>query len=222
MKEKKIFILAVPTIIVIIIFIIGVSAIFYNRNFKKMSRDDVKSLAQKVALIDNISCEIVTKSSEDSVSDVISDYKLKDDKLISEIGSFRIYDNKNEQVLIQIDDAEKKAYVYSEYNSEIDDFRAMICSAEKLIENDSFEYEFKEYTTVNGIKCVNFVLKSSDVSYNIWLDRSSGMIVEMKCEFFSESGEDISNTLYFRYQLDSVADDIVKKPDLSGYEIIEL
>ena len=38
MNEKKTFILAVPTVIIIIIAIVGISLIFYNRNFKKMNR----------------------------------------------------------------------------------------------------------------------------------------------------------------------------------------
>ena len=63
MNEKKTFILAVPTVIIIIIAIVGISLIFYNRNFKKMNRDDVKTLAQKVATIVNISCEIAIESS---------------------------------------------------------------------------------------------------------------------------------------------------------------
>ena len=36
MNEKKNFILAVPTIIIIIVVIAGISTIFYNRNFKKI------------------------------------------------------------------------------------------------------------------------------------------------------------------------------------------
>ena len=77
---KKNFILAVPTIIIIIVVIAGISTIFYNRNFKKMNKEDVKTLAQKVATINNISCEIITESSEENVSKTISDYKLNNNK----------------------------------------------------------------------------------------------------------------------------------------------
>lgn len=143
MNEKKTFILAVPTVIIIIIAIVGISLIFYNRNFKKMNRDDVKTLAQKVATIDNISCEIAIESSEENVESSISDYKLKDGKLISKIDTFEIYDNKDEQSLIQIDNDSKEAYVYSEYDSQIDDFEAMLCTAEKLLESNDYEYLLK-------------------------------------------------------------------------------
>ena len=62
MKEKKVFILAIPTIIVIIVVIVGIALIFYNRNFKKMSKDDAYVLASKVAVINNISCEVLTET----------------------------------------------------------------------------------------------------------------------------------------------------------------
>ena len=155
MNEKKTFILAVPTVIIIIIAIVGISLIFYNRNFKKMNRDDVKTLAQKVA---TISCEIAIESSEENVESSISDYKLKDGKLISKIDTFEIYDNKDEQSLIQIDRDSKEAYVYSEYDSQIDDFEAMLCTAEKLLESNDYEYIFKDYETVNGVKCYVIIL----------------------------------------------------------------
>lgn len=73
-----------------------------------------------------------------------------------------------------------------------------------------------------GIKCANFELSNKESSYNIWLDRSSGMIVKMECKYFSNGGESNGNTIYYRYQLNNVTDDVVVKPDLSGYEIVEL
>lgn len=222
MNEKKTFILAVPTVIIIIIAIVGISLIFYNRNFKKMNRDDVKALAQKVATIDNISCEIAIESSEENVESSISDYKLKSGKLISKIDTFEIYDNKNEQSLIQIDRDSKEAYVYSEYNSQIDDFEAMLCTAEKLLESNDYEYIFKDYETVNGVKCVAFSLSNTNTTFDIWLDKSNGMIVKMVCNYSAEGEKTISTTMLYRYKIGSVTDEEVQKPNLEGYTIIDL
>lgn len=222
MNEKKTFILAVPTVIIIIIAIVGISLIFYNRNFKKMNRDDVKVLAQKVATIDNISCEIAIESSEENVESSISDYKLKSGKLISKIDTFEIYDNKNEQSLIQIDRDSKEAYVYSEYNSQIDDFEAMLCTAEKLLESNDYEYIFKDYETVNGVKCVAFSLSNTNTTFDIWLDKSNGMIVKMVCNYSAEGEKTISTTMLYRYKIGSVTDEEVQKPNLEGYTIIDL
>lgn len=222
MNEKKTFILAVPTVIIIIIAIVGISLIFYNRNFKKMNRDDVKVLAQKVATIDNISCEIAIESSEENVESSISDYKLKDGKLISKIDTFEIYDNKDEQSLIQIDRDSKEAYIYSEYNSQIDDFEAMLCTAEKLLESNDYEYIFKDYETVNGVKCVAFSLSNTNTTFDIWLDKSNGMIVKMVCNYSAEGEKTISTTMLYRYKIGSVTDEEVQKPNLEGYTIIDL
>lgn len=222
MNEKKTFILAVPTVIIIIIAIVGISLIFYNRNFKKMNRDDVKTLAQKVATIDNISCEIAIESSEENVESSISDYKLKDGKLISKIDTFEIYDNKDEQSLIQIDRDSKEAYVYSEYDSQIDDFEAMLCTAEKLLESNDYEYIFKDYETVNGVKCVAFSLSNTNTTFDIWLDKSNGMIVKMVCKYSAEGEKTISTTMLYRYKIGSVTDEEVQKPNLEGYTIIDL
>lgn len=222
MNEKKTFILAVPTVIIIIIAVVGISLIFYNRNFKKMNRDDVKTLAQKVATIDNISCEIAIESSEENVESSISDYKLKDGKLISKIDTFEIYDNKDEQSLIQIDNDSKEAYVYSEYDSQIDDFEAMLCTAEKLLESNDYEYFFKDYETVNGVKCVAFSLSNSNTTFDIWLDKSNGMIVKMVCNYSAEGEDSITTTMLYRYKIGSVTDEDVQKPNLEGYTIIDL
>ena len=222
MNEKKTFILAVPTVIIIIIAIVGISLIFYNRNFKKMNRDDVKTLAQKVATIDNISCEIAIESSEENVESSISDYKLKDGKLISKIDNFEIYDNKEEQSLIQIDRDSKEAYVYSEYDSQIDDFEAMLCTAEKLLESNDYEYIFKDYETVNGVKCVAFSLSNTNTTFDIWLDKSNGMIVKMVCNYSAEGEKTISTTMLYRYKIGSVTDEEVQKPNLEEYTIIDL
>lgn len=222
MNEKKTFILAVPTVIIIIIAIVGISLIFYNRNFKKMNRDDVKTLAQKVATIDNISCEIAIESSEENVESSISDYKLKDGKLIGKIDTFEIYDNKDEQSLIQIDRDSKEAYVYSEYDSQIDDFEAMLCTAEKLLESNDYEYIFKDYETVNGVKCVAFSLSNTNTTFDIWLDKSNGMIVKMVCNYSAEGEKTISTTMLYRYKIGSVTDEEVQKPNLEGYTIIDL
>ncbi len=219
MKEKKVFILAIPTIVIIILVTLGMLVIFYNRNYKKMSRNDAKILAQKVAIIDNISCEMITNTYG---KDIVSDYKLKNNEMISNVDGFTIYDNKDEQIIIQLVDSQKRAYIYSNYKSEIDDFKAMICSVAKLFEDENYNYEFKKYETVNGIKCVNFTLKNNEIEFNIWLDRSSGMIVKMICQNNLDGSNQVDSTIYYRYKIGNVSPDQVQRPDLAGYEVTEL
>lgn len=222
MEEKKTFILAIPTLIIFAVVIIGIGIIFYNRNIKNMSKEDAKILAQKVATINNISCEVLTESSKEDIESTISDYKLCDGKLISNIDNFKIYEDKNEKILLQIDEKQKIVYQYDEYNSAIDEFETMICSVAKLLEADEYQYEFKKYETVNGIKSVCFSLSNDSIIFDIWLDKSSGMIVKMICHYVGDGTNSIDTTLNYRYQLNNVTQEVVKKPDLTGYTITEI
>lgn len=222
MKEKKKFILAVPTIVIIVIAIIGIAVIFYNRNIKEMTRQETMKIAQKVATIDNISCEIVKETNEQSEDKSIVDYKLKDDRLVCKTEYYTIFDNENEKNKIQIDEDEKVAYVYKDYKSEIISFQEMLCTAEKLLESNEYEYKFVNYETMNGIKCIAFTLFNDESTFNIWLDRSNGMIVKMECNYHKPGIQNITTTMYYRYQIGNVTDNDVEKVNLTDYSVIEL
>ena len=124
--------------------------------------------------------------------------------------------------MLQIDEKQKIVYQYKEYNSALDEFETMICSVAKLLESDEYQYEFKNYETVNGIKCVSFSLSNDSIVFDIWLDKSTGMIVKMICHFIGDGSNSIDTTLNYRYQLNNVTDEDVKKPDLTGYTITEI
>lgn len=221
MKEKKIFILAIPTIIIIIVAIVGISLIFYNRNFKKMTKEDAKLLAQKVAKIENISCEIVTTTDKSEGIQSVEDYKLKNGVMISKVDDFVIYDNKEQQTLMQIDDEEKLVYTYGKYNSEIDNFKNVLLTAESLLMNENSEYTFKDFTTMNGIKCVNFELKNGDTVFEVWMDKKTGMIVRMDTHY-GKGDSQMNISVVYRYQIDNVQDKDVAMPNTEGYKIINL
>lgn len=221
MKDKKRYVFILPSI-AIIIAIVGILMIFYNRNIKEMNREDAKILAQKVARIENISCEIITESNDIEEGQYMVDYKLKDGKMISKTDYYTIYDNSEENTKIQVDDNEKIAYVYNEYKSEIMSFKEMLCTVEKMLESDEYNYEFVGYETMNGTKCVAFILYKSDSTFNVWLDKNNGMIVKIECHYHMGDTEKIDTVMYYRYKIGNVIDEEVSKPDLAGYTIIQL
>ena len=47
------------------------------------------------------------------------------------------------------------------------------------------------------------------------------MIVKMECKYFSGNSTN-GNNIYYRYQIGNVSDEMVKKPDLTGYSIVDL
>lgn len=221
MKEKKIFILAIPTIIIIMFTVAGISLIFYNRNFKEMTKEDVQLLAQKVAKIENISCEVITTTDKVEGVQTVEDYKLKNGVMVSKVDDFVIYDNKETQTLMQIDDDEKLVYTYARYNSEIDNFRTMLLTAESLLMNEKSEYMFKGFTTMNGIKCVNFEIKNGDTIFEVWMDKKTGMIVKMDTHY-GKGDSQMNISVVYRYQIDNVQDEAVAVPNTDGYKVINL
>ena len=219
MKEKKVFILAVPTIIVTICVIAGIALIFYNRNFKKMTKNDAHALAEKVALVNNISCEILTETPYGTTT---ADYKVKDNVVLSSTsgigGTYRIYDDGKNK--FQIDDEGKEAYIYHDYQPEKDIFLAELCQVAKFLESDNYSFQFIDYTKMNGYKVCHFTMEDPNNKYEVWLDRESGMILEL--DYYSKiDGEDWAKR-HYRFSINTVTDEMVKKPDLKGYETFDL
>ena len=219
MKEKKVFILAIPTIIVIIVVIVGIALIFYNRNFKKMSKDDAYVLASKVAVINNISCEVLTETNYGTAR---VDYKVKDNTVLSVTsglgGDYTIFDDGNNKV--QIDKEGKEAYVYHDYQAEKDIFMQELCQVAKLLENNTYQYTFVEFTKMNGLKVAHFKLEDQNSTYDVWIDRTTGIVQQI--DYVNKTQEDEWFKKHYRYSVDSVTDDQVKKPDITDYEIIDL
>lgn len=219
MEQKKKFILAIPTIIIIVVAILGICLIFYNRHFKKLSREDAKILAGKVANINNISCEIVTEGTMQDGTQIVTNYKLKDNKMIETSGSYVTYEDDNENIKMMLDNDEKIVYVYDEFQSDIDVFKEVLHSAEEILASDEYEYKFLKYETMNGVKCASIMLTYENTTFNIWLDRESGMIVKMTCNDYIEEVGNVTMTSYYRYQLNSVTDDDVSQPNIENYEV---
>lgn len=78
------------------------------------------------------------------------------------------------------------------------------------------------YEMMNGIKCVAFKLFKDDSTFNVWIDKTNGMIVKMECHYYMADSEKIDTVMYYRYKIGEVKDEEVKSPDLTGYSTIQL
>lgn len=78
------------------------------------------------------------------------------------------------------------------------------------------------YEMMNGIKCVAFNLSKEDSTFNVWIDKTNGMIVKMGCHYHMADTEKIDTMMYYRYKIGDVNDEEVKSPDLTGYSTIQL
>ncbi|MBR3152853.1 MAG: hypothetical protein IKF52_04540 [Clostridia bacterium] len=215
--EKKTFILAVPTVIIIIVFLIAMPVMIYRKNFKPLSRDEAITLSEKNLSIDNISCEVITKSNDEKVVD----YKFKDNTLYSNYNDSTI-ELTEEDKCTYVDLKEKELYTYNSKNN-IDNFKSVLNSAREILENDDYEYEFKKYEKINGIKAATFSLKKDGSEFTISLDRETGMPLKIDGEYYVKNEDKTDSiTTIFRYQIGQVKDEDLKLPDTEGYNIVNM
>lgn len=78
------------------------------------------------------------------------------------------------------------------------------------------------YETMNGIKCIAFNLFGDDSNFNVWLDKTNGMIVKIECHYHQADTEKVDTVMYYRYKIGDVVDENVMKPNLNRYSIINL
>ena len=218
-KEKKTFILAVPTIIVIIVFLIAMPIMIYQKNYKPLSREDALSLSEKILSIDNISCEIITKSEYER----LIDYKFKDNVLYSKYNdSIELTNGNNENNSIYIDTKAKEKFIYIS-NNNIENFKGTLNAAIEILSNDDYEYNFIKYEKVNGIKAATVELEKDDSEFVISLDRETGMPIKIIGKYNTKDEENTSTiTTVYRYQIGQVKDDDLKLPDTEGYNVTEV
>ena len=218
MKEKRTFILAIPTIIIIFVFIIGMGVMIYRKNYMPLSREKAINLSTKVFSIDNISCEVVTQGEEEK----IVDYKYKNNILSCRYDNYiEITDGNDNNKCTYIDTNEKEVYIYHSSNN-IESFKGLIYTVAEVLENNDYEYEFLKYETINGIKSASFKLKQDDSALTIWIDRENGMPIKIEGEYNLQSPETNKITTIYRYQIGAVKDEDIKNPDTEGYNVIEM
>ena len=218
MQEKKKFILAVPTVIIIIIFIVAMSYLVYNKNFKPMTKEEALSLAQKAVNIDNFSCQVVTKQGD---LETINDYKRKGNMVYMEAEDYKEYLNIDTSECVYIDDENKEAYTYTS-DSVLESYNEIIYIGIQSLEDESFTYSFNKYEKINGIKCAAINLSSDSINADLWLDRDTGMVAKFVITYKAEGMEDSATTYIYRYQIGNVTDENVKVPDLSDYTLLEM
>ena len=218
MQEKKKFILAVPTVIIIIIFIIAMSYMIYNKNFKPLDKEEALSLARQAVNIDNFSCQIVTQQGD---TETTTDYKRKGNMVYMQAEDYKEYLNIDTTECVYIDDENKEAYMY-ESDSVLENYNGMIYSGIQSLEDESFSYNFNKYEKVNGIDCAAINLTSDSIDADLWLDRDNGMVTKFVITYKAEELEDSSTTYIYRYQIGNVTDDNVTIPDLTEYTVIEM
>lgn len=217
MQEKKKFILAVPTVIIIIIFIIALAYLIYSKNFKPLSKEKAIELAEMAVTIDNFSCQLVI---EQDGEEFVTDYKRKDNIVYMKGVDYEEYLNIDTSECVYVDRENKEAYTYTS-DSVLESYNTRLYAGIQSLENGDYSYTFNEYEKVNGIKCASITLSNDSENIDMWIDTKAGMIT--KYVITNKSEEDGNSATYiYRYQIGNVTDEDVKVPDLSEYTVLEM
>lgn len=217
MQEKKKFILAVPTVIIIIIFIIALAYLIYSKNFKPLSKEKAIELAEMAVTIDNFSCQLVI---EQDGEEFVTDYKRKDNIVYMKELDYEEYLNIDTSECVYVDRENKEAYTYTS-DSVLESYNTRLYAGIQSLENGDYSYTFNEYEKVNGIKCASITLSNDSENIDMWIDTKAGMIT--KYVITNKSEEDGNSSTYiYRYQIGNVTDEDVKVPDLSEYTVLEM
>lgn len=217
MQEKKKFILAVPTVIIIIIFIIALAYLIYSQNFKPLSKEKAIELAEMAVTIDNFSCQLVI---EQDGEEFVTDYKRKDNIVYMKEVDYEEYLNIDTSECVYVDRENKEAYTYTS-DSVLESYNTRLYAGIQSLENGDYSYTFNEYEKVNGIKCASITLSNDSENIDMWIDTKAGMIT--KYVITNKSEEDGNSATYiYRYQIGNVTDEDVKVPDLSEYTVLEM
>jgi len=217
MEEKKKFILAVPTVIVIIVFIVGMSWIFYNKNYKPLSREEAANLAKQTLNIDNLSCQVIVKQEDNEQT---TDYKRKGSIIYIKSDEFiEIIDMDNDECSY-IDEENKEVYQY-ESKSVLESYNGIIYAGVQALEDKEMSYSFEKYEKSNGIKCAKVKLQDKSTEITMWIDRDTGMIAKFEIVYKADEEEDSKTEYIYRYQIGSVKDEDVKMPNIEDYTVVD-
>ena len=218
MQEKKKFVLAVPTVIIIIIFIIALGYLIYSKNFKPLSKEKAIELAEKSVTVDNFSCQLVI---EQDGEEIVADYKRKENMVYMKEIDYEEYLNIDTAECVYVDRENKEAYAYTS-DSVLESYNTRLYAGIKSLEDENYSYTFNKYEKVNGIKCASITLDSDLENINMWLDTKTGMVTKYVVTNKSEGGDKFPITYIYRYQTGNVTDDDIKIPDLSDYTVLEM
>ena len=218
MQEKKKFVLAIPTVIIIIIFIIALGYLIYSKNFKPLSKEKAIELAEMAVTEDNFSCQLVV---EQDGEEIVTDYKRKGNVVYMKEVDYEEYLNIDTAECVYVDQENKEAYTYTS-DSVLESYNTRLYAGIQNLENNDYSYTFNKYEKVNGIKCASITLDSDVKNINMWIDTKTGMVTKYVLTNKSEGENNNPITYVYRYQIGNVKDEDVKIPDLSDYTVLEM
>lgn len=209
----KKFVISMLVLIMILAIILGFKIMNNGENSNQYSRADVIALIKKGEDYDNYYCEY-TKLGENTIR------KIKGNKMVVASDDMTIYidyDSNKQTVLRNTGNIALVSSLDSSKLSKMNKIYFQEC-IDVLNDFENYEYKFIKKEKINEFECIKIALTSESISYEIWIDISSGLVTKMSCN----NKENSNITLEYNLKLNSITDEEVKTPDLSKYNVTEV
>ena len=237
-------------IVILIIVILVLGGILAFRVFnpeinifpQAMSKEEVRQLLEKGTQVDNYIAKYKKEidNKEQEVTRIV-----KGNTIILKTDTLYTWDNleTKEQYIISYD---KKVALFTKDR----DKSGIVKNTSKgvpeqvtmisLIDDAQYEYKYIKKEKVKENRCIVIELKRKyeageyslgifgsnenavEIKCKIWIDENTGMILKAEAESIEESGEKNTTAVEYDVQWNVVKDEDVEKPNLDGYEIVDL
>lgn len=216
MKKKKIIICIIITVLIVVVGILVYLKLNYYKTEKPMYE-----LTQNLNNYNNLHIHTVRIS--DKYGTLEKDRYWKDneykEKDSSNAENDCAYINSNEKTFISILEEDKSVYISEndittdmEINNKSHNFTGIFCIDIKNLNQD---YQYLGTENINNKECYKiFVSNKNQVdTATLWIEKETGFVLKLE-EFFDGETITYENT----YEIGTVTDDDVKKPDIQAYK----
>ncbi len=216
MKKKKIIIAILITILIVVIGILAYLKVNYYKTEKPMYE-----LTQNLNNYNNLHVHTVKTSDKYGTTEIDrywkdSEYK---EKTSNSSENDCVYINSHEKVYIAISEEDKIVYInendeenISTVTDKSNRFTGIFCVD---IDNMNQDYKYCGIENINNKECYKiFVSNKFQVDKaTLWIEKETGFVLKLE-SFFDQELITYENT----YEVGTVTDDDVKKPDAQAYK----
>lgn len=216
MKKKKIIICIVITIFIVVIVILAYLKLNYYKTEKPMYE-----LTQNLNNYNNL--HVHTVQTSDKYGTIEIDRYWKDaeykEKTSDSSENDCAYENSDEKIFIAVSEEDKEVYIsendegsMSTVTDKSNKYTGIFCVD---IDNMNQDYKYCGTENINNKECYKiFVSNKFQVDEaTLWIEKETGFVLKLK-EFFDGETITYENT----YEIGTVTDDDIKKPDIQAYK----
>ena len=207
-------------------------------NMKEYSKIDIITLLEKGENYNNYSCEYVLDEVEGKTTQ-----KFKDNVLVVENGSRKVYQNYTDNKHIVINKDKNIALVSNLNQGKLIPLNKNYCNGlVNLLKDDSnITYKYIKEEEYNEIECIVIEIESKEknissqfsfgekntdnfikTNMTIWISKKSGLVAKIEGNYETNTNEKKSKIVDYNLVLNNVTSDDIKEPSLTSYRITNM